>query len=122
MKNNTIITFDIDAEGNKYWYKNEKIHKDGGPAIEYANGNQAWYQEGKLHRLDGTAIVCLSGVERWYKDGKLHRENAPAIIFADGSKEWWINGEKISEQEVNAMILFKELPVFETSIKAKIKI
>jgi len=32
--------------GNKYWYKNGKLHRESGPAIEYSNGIKYWYLNG----------------------------------------------------------------------------
>ena len=29
---------EIDEYGTKYWYKDGKLHRDDGPAIEYING------------------------------------------------------------------------------------
>jgi hypothetical protein len=54
------------------------LHREDGPAVEYANGGKAW----SLH-------------------GKLHREDGPACVYADGSKSWYLNGEYYSEKEFN---------------------
>ena len=37
------------------------LHREDGPAIEYANGNKHWYLNGKLHREDGPAIENANG-------------------------------------------------------------
>ena len=55
---------------------NGERHREGGPAIEWANGNKAWYLNGKLHREDG-----------------------PACEWANGYKEWYLNGKRLTEQE-----------------------
>ena len=34
--------------GDKSWYLNGKLHREDGPAIEYANGTKYWYLNGKL--------------------------------------------------------------------------
>ena len=73
--------------------------------IEYTvrvfdNGNKAWYLNDKLHREDGPAVEYADGDKYWYINGELHRENGPAIEFADGTKDWWINGKQVSESEV----------------------
>ena len=39
----------IDINGNKKWYKGNKLHRTDGPAIEYADGDKLWYKNGKLH-------------------------------------------------------------------------
>lgn len=52
MKQNGIIT---NSETTTY-YKNGKIHREDGPAIEWINGNKHWLLSDRLHRTDGPAI------------------------------------------------------------------
>lgn len=59
---------------------------------EYPNGDREWYKEGKLHREDGPAIEWANGEKEWYKEGKRHRTDGHAIECRDGTKEWWVNG------------------------------
>ena len=40
-------TVKIDDNGTKRWYSNGKLHREDGPAIEYANGSKSWYINGK---------------------------------------------------------------------------
>ena len=52
-----------------------KLHrKDNGPAIEHTNGKKEWYKEGKLHREDGPAIedpnLPPGQAKKWYWDGE----------------------------------------------------
>lgn len=54
-----------------------------------------WKKNNKLHREDGPALLTKKGVRYWFNNGKLHREDGPAIEFANGTKEWWFNGELI---------------------------
>ena len=35
--------FIVDKNGNKWWYLNGKLHRENGPAIEYADGTKVWY-------------------------------------------------------------------------------
>ncbi len=78
------------------FYKNFKLHREGGPAFCETSSNdndyflKKWFYKGELHRLDGPAIET-SLASFWYKRGKLHREDGPAIIHADGSTEYWYN-------------------------------
>ena len=65
-----------------------KLHRDDGPAIEYADGTKRWYKDGKLHRDDGPAAEYANGTKFWYKDGKLHRDDGPAVEYANGTKFW----------------------------------
>ena len=57
----------------------------------------------KLHREDGPAIEYASGSKSWYLNGKLHREDGPAIEYADGNKSWYLNGEDVTEEEHKRM-------------------
>lgn len=58
-------------------------------------GNRYWYKNGKLHSYnDMPAIVFVSGRLQWYKDDKLHRDDGPAIIWPDGELEWYKNDRK----------------------------
>lgn len=75
------------------WYKNGNLHRDNGPAVEFANGYKEWYKNGKLHREDGSAIEYSDGRKYWYINGKLHRDNGPAIEYTDGDKFWYKNGQ-----------------------------
>jgi hypothetical protein len=92
-------TVKIDDEGNKRWYHNKKLHREDGPAIEYADGNKVWYVDDKYHRLDGPAIEWVNGTKVWYVDGKYHREDGPAMEFADGTKYWFLDGEELTEAQ-----------------------
>ena len=77
MTNKTIkYTVKVYPDGTKYWYLNDKLHREDGPACEYVNGDKSWYLNGKYHREDG-----------------------PAIEGSDGSKHWYLNGKSLTEQE-----------------------
>jgi len=69
-------TVEVDDDGDRYWYLNNELHREDGPAIEYASGSKHWYQNDQLHRADG-----------------------PAIEYANGDKSWWLHGKKYSESE-----------------------
>ncbi len=66
MKNGLII----DEEGNQFWYKNDKLHRDGGPAVLSILGDKFWYQDNELHRLDGPAVEIEGGHKAFYFQGK----------------------------------------------------
>ena len=94
-------TVKVDANGTKCWYVNGKLHREDGPAIEYADGSKWWYVNDKLHREDGPAIEYADGSKCWYVNGKLHREDGPAIEWADGNKRWYVNGVELTEKQFN---------------------
>jgi hypothetical protein len=61
----------IDAFGCKWWYNSKnQIHRDDGPAIEYADGSKFWYINGNCHREDGPAWENSDGTKKWYINGK----------------------------------------------------
>jgi len=62
-----------------HFFKNGKLHREDGPAIEFANGNKYWWIDGKRHREDGPAIEYNNGNKEWWINGKLHREDGPAV-------------------------------------------
>ena len=64
----------------------------------YDNGDKSWYLNGKLHREDGPAVEYADGSKSWCLNGKLHREDGPAIEWANGDKWWYLNGEKVTEE------------------------
>jgi len=89
----------ICANDDQYWYVNDNLHREDGPAVIYANGDQEWYVNGKLHRKDGPAVTWADGYKVWYINGKRHRTDGPAVICANGDQEWWINSKIIERPE-----------------------
>ena len=45
IENNIEYTIKVYTNGNKYWYLNGRLHREGGPAIEYANGTKKWFYQ-----------------------------------------------------------------------------
>ena len=39
-------TVTVNAKGDKVWYFSDKMHREDGPAVEYANGDKFWYLNG----------------------------------------------------------------------------
>ena len=72
------------SDGTKEYRMNGLLHREDGPAIEYANGDKFWYINGKCHREDGPAVEYANGSKYWYLNGKLHREDGPAVeVYGD---------------------------------------
>jgi len=87
-KNNQPIC-KISKYRTKRWILNGKLHREDGPAVEYANGYKAWYFHDQYHREDG-----------------------PAIEYAGGFKDWYYHGQRIncdSQEEFNRLIKLKAL-------------
>ena len=65
-------------------------------------GTIFYYNEkNKLHREEGPAMEFASGTREWYKNGNRHREEGPAREFAGGEKEYWYNNVKYPEIETD---------------------
>jgi hypothetical protein len=58
----------------RVWCRGRTVHRTHGPAIEQDNGNKMWFKMEKLHRLDGPAqegtfldidrcVWCVNGNE-----------------------------------------------------------
>ena len=86
------------------WRQNNKLHREGGPAVEYSGGTKKWYLNGELHRNDGPAILYSNGEQYWYKNGELHREDGPAVDWNNGHKVWYLNDKQYTEVEHAMMI------------------
>jgi len=69
--------------------------------------------KGELHRENGPAIEWASGTKEWWLNGNRHREDGPAVEWADGTKKWYSNGKELTEEEFNAKTQVKELSVAE---------
>ena len=96
---------EVDEIGTRCYRNNAgKLHREDGPAIEYANGPKEWWQNGQLHRIDGPAVEWTSGTKEWYQDGHLHRTGGAAIEYADGDKWWFIDGVRLTEAEFNQRV------------------
>jgi len=70
----------ISDAGTQYWFRNDKLHRDDGPAVVHADGTQTWYRDGKLHRDDGPAIISADGSQSWYRDGKFYGSGRRQIL------------------------------------------
>ena len=89
MANYSVKT---DEGGQNYW-DFEDVNK---PVMEEDSyGTKRWYLDGCLHREGGPAIEYADGTKKWWLNDELHREDGPAIERADGSKVWYLNGEII---------------------------
>ena len=97
IKNNLSIRngLFVDKRGS-FWYKNDVLHREDGPAIELKNGNKHWFIEGKRHREDGPALIFFK-TQKYFKEDLLHREDGPAINegnFGSNIEEWYYKGQR----------------------------
>ena len=42
-------TIKTNTLGDKYYYLNNVLHREDGPAIEHFNGGKQWYKNGECH-------------------------------------------------------------------------
>ena len=89
----------VDDDGDKVWYLNNKLHREDGPAVEFSNGSKMWYLNNQRHRIDGPAVEWVDGSKEWCLNGLLHRTDGPAVEWANGTKQWYLNGKELSETE-----------------------
>jgi len=90
---------EVDDNGSKEWRLNGQLHREDGPAVEFANGSKYWYLNDRYHREDGPAVERANGSKYWYLNGKCHRDDGPAVEYASGINRWWLNGVELSETE-----------------------
>ena len=90
-----------------HYYKDSScyvLHREDGPAREYANGDKFYYSNDLLHREGGPAAEYANGHKEWYVNGELHRLDGPAIEYNNGNRAWYLNGEYSSEEEHKRLV------------------
>jgi len=70
VKKNDQPICEINECGDKYWYLNNFLHREDGPAVEWANGDKFWFLHGQCHRADGPAAEYANGYKSWWYYGK----------------------------------------------------
>ena len=58
----------VRTDGGQEWWRNGRVHRDGGPAIILANGYQAWYRDDRCRRNDGWVVVWANDWKEWWRD------------------------------------------------------
>ena len=77
------------------------------------NGNKVWRINGNgpIHREDGPAIDYADGTKEWRLNGERHREDGPAVWFY-GHKEYWLNGKEVTEEEHMRLTNKKDIKIW----------
>ena len=84
-----------DSWGNKKWYQNGELHRDGDEPARINSDQKEWYQNGELHRDgDKPAMIDTFGMKKWYQKGKLHRDGDKPAMTDNFGKEWYQNGKR----------------------------
>ena len=108
---------EIDPDGTKYWYLNDQLHREDGPAIESVNGSKFWWLDGQFHRIHGPACEWSDGRKEWWLNGKRHRDDGPALELADGTKYWYLNANQLNPRKsINDLELKNRYPELVTSM------
>ena len=63
-------------------------------------GSKWWFLHGKLHREDGPAVEWADGDKEWYLNGNRHREDGPAVEMANGTKHWLLNDKEVHPETI----------------------
>ena len=100
---NGDMNIETDKFGNKYWFLNGELHREGGPAIDGISGSKEWFLNGKRHREDGPAVERDDGSKEWCLNGKRHREDGPAVEFPDGTKHYYLGGVKLRVKTLDGL-------------------
>lgn len=87
------------ATGDKLWFLNDKPHRVDGPAHDRADGVKIWFFNGELHRDDGPAYEHPNGRKKWYSKGKLHRVDGPAVEDPYSGDEWWFDDVQYASEK-----------------------
>jgi hypothetical protein len=66
----------VDEDGT-FWYLNGKLHREDGPAFEWANGEKFWFLNGKKY-AEGTHQKVMASRNKPTCDGK--------VVEIDGKK------------------------------------
>jgi hypothetical protein len=61
-------------------------------------GTKRWFIDGMLHREDGPAVEWANGDKFWYFNGRLHREDGPAVEYSNLAIQWWLNGKILTKE------------------------
>jgi hypothetical protein len=77
---------EVTKEVTRWYNKSNQLHREDGPAVEYASGYKFYYINGKCHREDGPAVKYVIG----------------SVGFENGDKLYYINGKLLTEQEFKA--------------------
>ena len=76
---------------------NGKLHREDGPAIEYASGTKCWYLNGLNHRENGPAVEYPNGTKYWLINGLFHRDDGPAVYeIRDDLYLWFYKGKLLN--------------------------
>lgn len=71
--NSNFDRVETHENGTKEWYRLDVLHREDGPAVEYANGDKEWWWRGKRFRIDDGPVAIYGNKEYWYKYGDFEK-------------------------------------------------
>jgi hypothetical protein len=96
------------------WFKELLIGKDiitklpnGGELHERNYAGKWYFLNNNIHREDGPAVEYPDGHKQWWINGKRHREDGPAIEWGNGDKSWCLNHKIMSQEEFERLMRLK---------------
>ncbi len=48
--------------GNKYWYYNNELHREDGPAIECVDGSKYWFLNGNEYDINSVEELIIASI------------------------------------------------------------
>lgn len=81
--------YKLEIEGDIFYFENDLLHREDGPAIEFNKGLKYWLNNGKIHRDDGPAILNVKTSK--YNEYWLNNERATADEIKNIKRNYWIN-------------------------------
>lgn len=88
--------------GDREWYKNGALHRDGDLPAKTTSEEQRWYKYGRPHRDDNKPAIVntVTGVSEWFVGGRRHREDGPAWYNEKtGECKFWLDGSPFTNSE-----------------------
>ena len=70
----------VDRYGDKRWWLNGDLHREDGPACEYANGRKSWWLHGKIIHPETLVDLHLSRGTFCY-----YNEETQTLHFAENT-------------------------------------
>lgn len=104
MKNGKIIT-KVEGKKNTFYYKDDVLHRETGPAAIYHNGTKTWYKEGKKHRVGAPAHIWNNGNIEWFFEGMRHCETGPALIYPGRKEEYYLMDVQYSKEDFEYTVM-----------------
>jgi hypothetical protein len=93
-----------EGKSQRWFDEQGLLHRENGPAVEYADGGGEWWIHGHRQTKNGqSTIVTPCGTQIWVIDDQLHRDQEPAIIGVANRQEWWVHGHRSRENNQPAI-------------------